>query len=498
MWTFKVDTQLPRLAWVASVTNNQELSVEVIHGENVEVGENFFIEGAWESEYKNMNFENAIFLMGSGGKQLNNKIIFSTPSHTHERLYSIERIDQFLISNSLPLLLNESNNELKNDYLHYEKDFDSILKGISNYKETIPLSNENLRVHYYRNILLSKNLKITILEKNTIEAFKDYNDYYNRILNIFKGIVNNSRDDRRKLQYGLVTTISQGYDAAACAALARKVGCNTALTFDAPKKYAEDDGTEIAKKLGYLNIVKKDANEYLKNKKFKETEFLASAELGNGIVFSAFEDEFKNNLVVIGERGDQIWDKNKKTPNNNLIFKEANVNSSLGEHRLNTSYIFLPISLFGITEWVSVHKLSNSNEMDKYSIGGNYDRPIPRRIVEESGVPREMFGQAKKGAGFNYKYDNKSRIKKRMSEKSFNDFINYYNKNKGNRILVLGKNIKFIWNLRNIYLSHFLKKLGISYKRKSVVKDLYNPGASSFLFKWSINKLQNKYKENRY
>ena len=39
-----------------------------------------------------------------------------------------------------------------------------------------------------------------------------------------------------------------------------------------------------------------------------------------------------------------------------------------------------------------------SNEMDPYRIGGNYDRPVPRRIVEEAGVARLLFGQTKKAA----------------------------------------------------------------------------------------------------
>jgi hypothetical protein len=34
--------------------------------------------------------------------------------------------------------------------------------------------------------------------------------------------------------------------------------------------------------------------------------------------------------------------------------------------------------------------------MQAYSIGGNYDRPIPRRITEEAGVPRELIGTEKK------------------------------------------------------------------------------------------------------
>jgi len=35
--------------------------------------------------------------------------------------------------------------------------------------------------------------------------------------------------------------------------------------------------------------------------------------------------------------------------------------------------------------------------MDLWSVGGGYDRPIARRIAEEAGIPRHLFGQIKKG-----------------------------------------------------------------------------------------------------
>ena len=55
---------------------------------------------------------------------------------------------------------------------------------------------------------------------------------------------------------------------------------------------------------------------------------------------------------------------------------------------------FLP--LFGAIEWPSIHEITKSDDMKQYSIGGNYDRPIPRRIFENKGVDRKMFGQSKR------------------------------------------------------------------------------------------------------
>ena len=36
--------------------------------------------------------------------------------------------------------------------------------------------------------------------------------------------------------------------------------------------------------------------------------------------------------------------------------------------------------------------------MEPWRVHTNYDRPIPRRIAEEAGVPRELFGNKKRAA----------------------------------------------------------------------------------------------------
>jgi hypothetical protein len=40
--------------------------------------------------------------------------------------------------------------------------------------------------------------------------------------------------------------------------------------------------------------------------------------------------------------------------------------------------------------------ISLSPEMQPWSVASDYDRPIPRRIVEAAGVPRPLFGQRKR------------------------------------------------------------------------------------------------------
>lgn len=61
---------------------------------------------------------------------------------------------------------------------------------------------------------------------------------------------------------------------------------------------------------------------------------------------------------------------------------------------------------------------------------GDYDHPIPRRIVKKYGVDRQMFGQTKRGAGFNYRLDNLNYLNIRMSPTLFDSFSKFYKENK--------------------------------------------------------------------
>ena len=145
-------------------------------------------------------------------------------------------------------------------YLYYETDFNTILFGIDDYKDTVHVLNEadesiDVHLYYYRNITVTDDNKINVEKKPKITPFKDYFDYLDRLCNSMKSVVKNAQDGNRKFQYDLVTTISKGYDAPCCAVIAKKCGCDTAVTFNAVGKYTEDSGVEIATKLGSKKLL---------------------------------------------------------------------------------------------------------------------------------------------------------------------------------------------------------------------------------------------------
>ena len=69
---------------------------------------------------------------------------------------------------------------------------------------------------------------------------------------------------------------------------------------------------------------------------------------------------------------------------------------ALSEPRLHVGFVHLPVPYLTARYFPEIQAISNSADMAPWSVGGSYDRPIPRRIAEEAGVPREVLGQAKR------------------------------------------------------------------------------------------------------
>ena len=78
--------------------------------------------------------------------------------------------------------------------------------------------------------------------------------------------------------------------------------------------------------------------------------------------------------------------------------------ASFHEFRLRVGFLHLPVPYIGMIHSAAIQAIARSHEMEPWSIGGNYDRPIQRRLAEEAGVPRELFGQRKR-AGAHFRID---------------------------------------------------------------------------------------------
>jgi hypothetical protein len=68
----------------------------------------------------------------------------------------------------------------------------------------------------------------------------------------------------------------------------------------------------------------------------------------------------------------------------------------LCEYRLWAGFVNCPATFWGSRQVREVVALANADEMRPWRGEGDYQRPVPRRILEEAGVPRDRFGQRKR------------------------------------------------------------------------------------------------------
>jgi hypothetical protein len=115
------------------------------------------------------------------------------------------------------------------------------------------------------------------------------------------------------------------------------------------------------------------------------------------VIFSAIEDLLPGRLLYTGFHGDKVWSRGGAAPSRDIVRGDAS-GLSMAEFRLRVGFLNLGVPFIGCVQHPSIHEVSNSLEMRPWCLGGEYDRPIPRRLVEEAGVPREWFGQTKKAA----------------------------------------------------------------------------------------------------
>src|SRR5262249_53253556 len=218
----------------------------------------------------------------------------------------------------------------------------------------------------------------------------NFRDYRNYLADVMVATAENAAHPDRRQRYRLLATLSSGYDSAACAAIAREAGCCEGLTFLQSTEGLSDDGSRIGEHIGLQMIG-------VRHPLFSDTdkldtpgisEFFTTGPLGEEVTYATVSGLLHERLLVTGFCGGPMWDLSGKPLDRN--------GSSLGEFRLRENFIHLPLPFVGALQRAAVHTISNSPEMDPYKIGGNYDRPIPRRILEEAGVPRALFGQHKR------------------------------------------------------------------------------------------------------
>jgi hypothetical protein len=494
---FSLAHDLPPLAWLIRLDHKSYIA-SVTHGKGVETSDYGFVEGGWAGDFSQMRFDRA-FMTGTGARLQGGKLLLVTPSHTLDRICLVRKGGVTFASNSLPFVLVGSGEHLADDFLFYDSYVASIRHGLNKYERTIPTKSGNrVQLHYCENIVLDGNGEFRVESKIASPTFPNYDSYRSYLDSTIRTIAANASDTNRKVRYLPMGTISQGYDSPTASVLARVVGCTHVVTFRESRRgpAGEDCGTEIARKLG-LHVKEFGRLDYRDSHDFPE---IFSS--GGPSEFLSFGEELRGTLLFTGFNGDMIWNKNANPISNDLVRTDAS-GTSLTEYRINTGFIHLPVPFIGADSHASIYAISNSREMADWAIGGTYDRPIARRIVEEAGIPRDMFGRKKRAAGVVVTAEG---LDVTMSETSLQDFKHFvmgrWNTKKS--LVMIGVRA----TRRIVRYNEFAKRIGARILRPLGIRGSGVPdfvphklrmlsfgylGLESMLFHWGVDKLQERY-----
>lgn len=399
---------LPPLAWVATVNRGSE-DVRVQHGSQVEVEDDWFAEAVWDGTFDRDGLLVARNIFGSAGARVDNGLQVFASTALVDRIITAESTDSIVVSNSFALILAATGAELDPDY-DYDAEWQAILSGVDEYDDTIRIPNTvwRFRQHYYGTVTIEPD-QLTITRQRYPNAFapETFSDIESELRKVTEAVARNARDSRRIAPMTMTTTLSSGYDSTGTAALAASVGAKTAFTRTKTGSLVPefirshaDDGRPAAAALGLQAVEVGD---------IPSREWDPAVELGLLAGSATFRElvllpvavdlaaEPHTAILFTGYHGDKNWEPSTSQGYLGTQIIRGDVSGlTLSEARLHAGFLNVPLPFVGAESVDRFVEISKSAEMKPWSVGGDYDRPIPRRLAEEAGVPREVFGQSKR------------------------------------------------------------------------------------------------------
>jgi hypothetical protein len=174
------------------------------------------------------------------------------------------------------------------------------------------------------------------------------------------------------------------------------------------------------------------------------------------------------------------------------------------EFRLRVGFVKVAIPFFGAARAEDIDKISNSGEMEFWRLGNDYDKPIPRRILETAGVPRGLFGVRKDGGvGNSLRFLGIRHLAKIMPPGSYRDFRKYYEEHEQFRKMspkLIHRSLRYLAFLALIMLGQLLLKSNTSFIKPNRIfpenkriRMSCSPWAPSLLFNWGLQKVMTRY-----
>ncbi len=390
---FELKQSWPKLAWVAEIDKNE---VFLRHGPMVEIGQDWAVEAVWDGKFEFGDFDKTELVFGSGIRKRENEIVFVSSSTGVDRLWHVNINGIIFISNTLPGLLSASGLSLQSDYEFYSEDIESLqIKGIFSCKKKIPSIGPCIHMVYFNN-LVYRSGELHEISKSCCKAnFYDYKSYEKYLKDGAVKIGKNSRSSFRKSNIEMLVGLSSGYDSIATAVVAKNAGCYKAVSIANSTSFwrGSDSGKDIAELLGLqCELYRQDRKKYK-----KEISLWAGSGTPGGRNFSVFDYPGTLSIFFSGGYGDVVWDRQAKE----ITEPKGGLNEILSEFRIIQGFFVSVVPWWGIQKARQIQKINFLDEMKPWTLGTDYDRPIARRLIEEAGVPRGLFGVRKKDTSSN-------------------------------------------------------------------------------------------------
>ena len=417
---YRLENDWPVQAWLAECHPDR---VVVRHGTRVETRGDWFCEAVWDGPFDRGDFDRTDVVAGSGGRLRGRAVTFVPSGGTVDRLQSMTLRGAdglpgaMLVSNSLPCLVAAAGAKLNPTYRHYKRDIHSVVRGITTYKKTLETSAGPARLWYFHNFAWDGKALRQLAKPDPDRDFSSFEPYRDFLDETLGKVTRNAQDPARAHPMGLIGTMSSGYDSTAVGALGRKHGLEEIVTFDEARGGDPDSGVEAAHHLGLRAIVvRREA--WCEHGPLPEVPFLCADGRGEDRFFLGAADHLRGKLMLTGFHGDKVWGKSPYGADSLVPHPEIKRGDPSGltmtEFRLSAGFINCPVPFWGARRIHEVVAVSRQPEMKRWDVPGDYSRPICRRIVESAGVPRDVFGVAKRAG---------SMVERALTDASRNDYV---------------------------------------------------------------------------
>lgn len=400
----------PKLAWVAICANGSE-EVKVLHGPMVEVTAYWIAEAVWAGSFDSGDFDQTDLVFGSGVRCREGKVVFVSSGTPMDRLWHCEHDGILHVSNSLGALSACAGLSLIEDHRYVAdrlSDFRTTW-GLETCTRSFPARPVNAKLTWFNNLVYDGRTLREVTKRDTAPTFADYEEYLIFLTESARSIGQNLSSTARQSEVTPVATVSSGYDSAAAAVIAKSAGCEQAVTIRQSTSFwrGSDSGRRIAERLGMeCTSCNRTARHYP-----HEAAFWAASGWCNLLNWTLFPYPSSVCLLFQGNYGDAVWDR---TPLSDPFTFEIWDDLGMNEFRLIVGMLQCPVPFWGMRHAHEINQITFSDEMRPWTVHGNYDRPIPRRIVEEAGVPRGSFAIRKKDssheAAFRWPYSQDAHV----------------------------------------------------------------------------------------